>query len=293
MDSHEESNKHRAAFQENNGGSPNNAAVIWSKNGFSASRLIMLAVCFILMMILSGCGINGTVDSHTPGLFNHYIVFPFSWLIGHFAGWFDGSYGLALIAITVLVRSALLPFMMLQYKSQQAMRMKMNRMQPEILAIKAKYDGTKDAESMRNQQQETMALYSKHGYSPLSMGCLPMLLQIPILSGLYYAIRMTPELAQHRFLWFQLGAPDVILPILAAAVYLLQAKVSQQSMDSLNGPKGMGWLIYLSPLMMGIFSFSMPSAIPLYWIIGGLLVVLQTLWGKRLYPVEPPQIAEA
>ena len=133
-------------------------------------------------------------------------------------------------------------------------------------------------------QQETMALYSKHGYSPLSIGCLPMLIQIPILSGLYYAIRMTPELAQHHFLWFQLGTPDVILPFLAAAVYLLQAKVSQQGMDSLNGQKGMSWLIYLSPLMMGIFSFSMPAAIPLYWIIGGLLVVMQTLWGKRLYP---------
>ncbi len=56
---------------------------------------------------------------------------------------------------------------------------------------------------------------------------------------------MTPELAQHHFLWFQLGTPDVILPVLAAAVYLLQAKVSQQGIDSMNSSKRDG-LAYLS-----------------------------------------------
>lgn len=274
MDSHEEYNYRKL-----------------KKNCLRISRLFMLIACLMLVLVISGCGVSGTVDAQTPGVFYHYIVYPFSWLIGNLAGWFDGSYGLALIAITVLVRTVLLPFMMLQYKSQHTMRMKMNRMQPEITAIRAKYEGSKDGDSRRKQQQETMALYCKHGYNPLSIGCLPMLLQIPILTGLYYAIRMTPEVAQHNFLWFQLGTPDIILPILAAAVYLLQAKVSQQSsMDSLNGQKGIGWLVYLSPLMMGLFAFSMPAAFPLYWIIGGLLVVMQTLWGKRLYPnILPPK----
>ena len=288
MDSQEE-DKYDEELQDTIKGKSDRPTVIIRKNGLTSSRLVMLAVCLMVVMVISGCGVNGTVNAQTPGLFNHYLVYPFSWLIGNFSGWLDGSYGLALIAITILVRTVLLPFMLLQYKSQHAMRMKMNSMQPEIDAIKTKYEGSKDADSRLKQQQETMALYSKHGYSPLSIGCLPMLIQIPILSGLYYAIRMTPELAQHHFLWFQLGTPDVILPVLAAAVYLLQAKVSQQGIDSLNSQKGMGWLIYLSPLMMGIFSFSMPAAIPLYWIIGGLLIVMQTLWGKRLYPAQLTQ----
>ncbi len=114
----------------------------------------MLAVCLMVVMVISGCGVNGTVNAQTPGLFNHYLVYPFSWLIGNLAGWFDGSYGLALIAITLLVRTALLPFMLLQYKSQHAMRMKMNSMQPEIEAIKMKYEGSKDADSRLKQQQK-------------------------------------------------------------------------------------------------------------------------------------------
>ncbi|MBW7456953.1 membrane protein insertase YidC, partial [Paenibacillus sepulcri] len=186
----------------------------------------------------------------------------------------------------VLVRLALLPFMISQYKRQQIMKRKMSTMQPEINAIKEKYAKHKDAESQRKQQQETMAVYSKHGYNPLALGCLPMLLQIPILSGLYYAIRMTPDLAQHTFLWFQLGSPDKILPFLAAAVYLLQAKITQSANPPMNGQMGMSWIIYLSPVMMGFFSFSVPAAIPLYWCVGGLIVVLQTMLAKRLYPPD-------
>ncbi|WP_179955617.1 membrane protein insertase YidC [Paenibacillus baekrokdamisoli] len=240
----------------------------------------------MLILLLTGCGAKGTVNADTPGFFNHYVVFPFSWLIEHFAGWYDGSYGLALITMTVLVRLVLLPFMMSQYKNQQKMKRKMKVMQPELDAIKAKYKDNKNADSMSKQQQETMALYSKHGHNPLNIGCLPMLLQLPILTGLYYAIRMTPDLAQHTFLWFQLGKTDSILPFIAAAVYLVQAKVTQAGMDPMNAQKGMGFLVYLSPIMMGVFSFSAPAAIPLYWSVGGVIVVLQTLLAKRLYPAS-------
>ncbi|GGD57575.1 membrane protein insertase MisCB [Paenibacillus nasutitermitis] len=253
----------------------------------------MLAASMVMVTLLAGCGTSTTIDAQTPGLFNHYLVYPFSWLIDHFAGWFGGSFGLALIAITVLVRLALLPFMMSQYKRQQNMKHLMGRMQPEIDAIKAKYTKVKDTESLRKQQQETMSVYSKHGYNPLSLGCLPMLLQIPILSGLYYAIRMNPELAHHTFLWFKLGSTDLILPFVAAAVYLIQAKVAQAGNLPLNGQKGMGWILYLSPVMMGFFSFSMPAAIPLYWCVGGLVMILQTMLSSRIYRIETAQEAAA
>ncbi|MBM7563894.1 membrane protein insertase YidC [Paenibacillus sacheonensis] len=215
------------------------------------------------------------------GVFHHYIVSPFSWLIDHFAGWFDGSFGLALIAITVLVRLALMPFMINQYKKQQTMRVKLAAMQPEMEAIKLKHAASKDPDKQRKQTEETMALYGKHGYNPLAIGCLPMLLQIPILSGLYYAIRSNPEMAHHTFLWFQLGSSDLVMPFLAAAVYLVQAIVARSSQPS---QKGMGWIIYLSPIMMGAFSFTAPAALPLYWCVGGLIMILQTLIAKRLYP---------
>lgn len=257
--------------------------------GRKAARMLLLAGGFAAILLLAGCGTGQTIDAHTPGFYNHYIVFPFSWLIERFAGWFGGSYGLALIAVTVAVRMALLPFTISQHKRQQLMKRKMSAMQPEIEAVKKKYSKSKDAESQRKLQQETMAVYSKHGYNPLSLGCLPMLLQISILTGLYYAIRMTPDLAQHQFLWFQLGSPDMIMPFLAAGVYLLQAKITQSANPPMPGQTaGMSWIVYLSPVMMGIFSFSAPAALPLYWCIGGLVVILQTLLAKRLYPAQEP-----
>ncbi|QHW32846.1 membrane protein insertase YidC [Paenibacillus rhizovicinus] len=225
------------------------------------------------------------------GVFHQYIVEPFSWLIDHFAGWFGGNFGFALIAITILVRLALMPFMINQYRKQQIMRAKMALMQPEIEAIKQKYAASTVEGAQRKQTEETMAVYSKHGYNPLAMGCLPMLLQIPILSGLYYAIRSNPELAHHNFLWFQLGSSDPVMPFLAAGVYLVQALVMKAAQPPMNGPKGMGWIVYLSPVMMGIFSFSAPAALPLYWCVGGTIMILQTLLSKRLYPM--PASSEA
>ena len=220
------------------------------------------------------------------GVFHRYFVSPFIWVIHHFAEWLDGSYGLALIAITILVRLLLMPFMINQYKRQQLMKSKMKAMGPEIEAIKQKYAGSKGADSQRKQTEETMALYGRHGYNPLALGCLPMLLQIPLLSGLYYAIRSNPELTHHTFLWFQLGSPDHILPFLAAGVYGVQALITKSTQQPENVQNGMGWLLYLSPILMGIFSFSAPAAIPLYWCVGGIVVIVQTAIAKRLYPLE-------
>lgn len=220
------------------------------------------------------------------GVFHQYVVEPFSWLIDHFAGWFGGSFGLALIAITVLVRLALMPIMINQFKKQQIMRAKLAAMQPELDAIKGKYAGSKEQDARGKLSEETMAVYGKHGYNPLAIGCLPMLLQLPVLSGLYYAIRSNPELAHHNFLWFQLGSSDLVLPFLAAAVYLLQAVIARAAQPPANAQQGMGWIVYLSPVMMGIFSFTAPAALPLYWCVGGLIMIAQTLLAKRLYPAS-------
>ena len=162
MDSQEEEKYRRRTSRYELRGKSDRPTVIIRKNGLTSSRLVMLAVCLMVVMVISGCGVNGTVNAQTPGLFNHYLVYPFFWLIGNFAGWLDGSYGLALIAITILVRTVLLPFMLLQYKSQHAMRMKMNSMQPEIEAIKTKYEEarmpTRGLSSSRKQWHYTASM---------------------------------------------------------------------------------------------------------------------------------------
>ncbi|MWC26749.1 membrane protein insertase YidC [Paenibacillus sp. MMS18-CY102] len=268
-----------------------------SNSGFAFPRRYGFVLLFIALMLISGCGANGTIDSSTPGTFNHYIVYPFSTVIQHVAGWFDGSYGISIIVITLLVRLILMPLMIRQQTGQLAMRAKMKALTPELVAVKEKYKSRKDAESQRKLQQETMQLYQQHGVNPLAIGCLPLLVQLPILTGLYYAIRMTPELKTHTFLWFKLGSADPVMPFIAAGVYLIQSFVSQRlSGSDASQQKQMAILMYLSPVMMGLFSFTAPAALPLYWAVGGVFMIGQSWLAYKLYQrrtvkqAEPPII---
>ncbi len=255
-------------------------------------RIYGLMLVMLLMVLLAGCGNNvTTIDSGTPGFFNHYVVYPLSYSMQHIAGWFGGSYGMAIIVLTLIVRFALLPFMMRQAKSQQAMKRVTSRMQPELDALKKRYENKKEREEQQKMQQEMMELYKKHNFNPLNIGCLPILIQLPILSGMYTAIRLTPELSTHSFLWFKLGHPDWIMAIIVAALYLVQAKLSQKTMTP-EQQKQMALMAYISPIMMAFFSFSAPAAMPLYWMVSGTFLILQTLLFQRMYPVDAAPVVE-
>lgn len=242
----------------------------------------------VLPFALGGCsasGYNAPIDANTPGVWNHYFVYPFSFLIIYFANLFNGDYGLSIILMTFIIRTAIMPLMLNQTKKQLAMRKKMEAIQPELQALKDKYKNDKSPEAAKKMQLETMQIYQKHQFNPLNIGCLPLLLQLPITLGFYYAIRRTPEIAEHDFLWFSLGKPDMILPVIAAAVYYVQFRVSQSfSMSAQQGEnKPFAVLGLLSPIMMGIFSFAMPAALPLYWAVGGIYIILQTLVFKKMF----------
>jgi len=266
----------------------------WFKNRRIALAVIMLAG----LLLISGCSTpTGTIDSETPGIFNHYIIYPLSATIQYLAELAGGSYGVAIILITLLIRLVLLPLMLRQYRSQHRMRSKMAVLQPELKQLQEKYKNKTDDASKAKLQQETFALYQKHQVNPLAIGCLPMLLQIPILTGLYSAIRLTPEMADHSFLWFQLGSPDIMLPVLAAGVYFLQFKVTQkqqpQTAASEAQQKQMAFIGYLMPIMMGIFALTAPAAISLYWVVGGLFMIAQSYLANKIYSKQAAVNTEA
>lgn len=249
-------------------------------------RLLLAGMMLAGLLLISGCGTaSGTIDGNTPGFFNHYVIFPLSFVLQYLADMFHGNYGFAIMGITLIIRLVLLPLMMRQFRSQQQMKVKMAVLQPELQKIKEKYKGKTDAETKQKIQQETMQLYQKHQVNPLAIGCLPMLIQMPILMGLYSAIRLTPELADHSFLWFKLGSPDIVLPILAAIVYFVQFKVSQQPQVGANAAqqKQLAFMGYLSPILMGVFALNAPAAISLYWVTGGLFMIAQSYLAKRIY----------
>lgn len=215
--------------------------------------------------------------------FQQFLVQPFASLIHGTAELFHDNYGIAIIIITLAIRLLLMPFMLKQYKNQQIMKSKMDLLKPEMDAIQKKMKETKDPKEKQKLQQDLMGLYQKHGVNPLNMGCLPILLQMPILMGFYYAIRSSEEIATHSFLWFNLGHSDIWITAAAGIVYYFQFRVSQATMP-IQQQQQMKFMGLLSPIMIVMFSFSAPAALPLYWTVGGIFLIFQTVIGKKLYP---------
>lgn len=236
-------------------------------------------------LILTGC----QSSMEKPSFFQSTLVQPFEQLIHLFAELTGGSFGLSIIILTVLLRLLLMPSMLKQYKNQQLQKEKMNLFKPELEEIQIKLKETKDIEEQRTLQQEMMGLYQKHGINPLNMGCLPLLIQMPILMGLYYAIIGSREIATHSFLWFNLGHSDILMTAIAGIVYFLQFKLSQTNMPT-EQQKQMKFIGLLSPFMIVMVSLNAPAALPLYWAVGGVFLTLQNLLSRKLYQPKPVEL---
>ncbi|GFN32019.1 membrane protein insertase MisCB [Paenibacillus curdlanolyticus] len=252
---------------------------------FPIPRRYILILSFLVLVLISGCSASGTIDSNTPGLFNHYVVYPFSELIQHIASSFSGSYGISIMLLTLIVRLVLMPLMIRQQLGVLKQRAKLKKLEPELAQLNKKYKESKEPDALRQKQQEMLQLYQQHGVNPFTIGCLPLLIQLPILTGLYFAIQMTPELTMHSFLWFELGSKDLIMPFVVAGVYWGQTVISQRLLPTASsGPQQpLAALVYLSPIAMGLFSFTVPAALPLYWTTGALFMIGQSALTYRLF----------
>jgi len=200
-----------------------------------------------------------------------------------------GNFGVAIVALTVVVRLALFPLTVRQTKSTKAMQ----SLQPKIQELQKKY-----GRNQQKLQQEMMKLYKEAGINPL--GCIwPMLIQLPVWIALYQsiirALAATPEnlldLAQHlyswtvvthaiplneQFLWLQLSKPDpyLILAIFVGGTMWVQQKMvtapatdpKQKSMTQMT--------TLMMPLMFGMFTLSFPSGLALYWAISNVIGII-------------------
>ena len=182
------------------------------------------------------------------------------------------SYGWAIILLTIIVKMALYPLTVKQVKSMKAMQ----ELSPKMKKIQEKY---KDNPQM--MQQKIGALYKDAGVNPLA-GCLPLLIQMPILMGMYYSLYNfsypTPESAY--FLWMtSMSDPDplYILPVLSALTTFLQQKMT--TTDS-NNPQ-MKMMMFIMPLFIGWISFNFPSGLVLYWVTMNVVQIIQQWWMYR------------
>lgn len=173
-----------------------------------------------------------------------------------------GNFGLAIIGVTILMKIILLPLTLKQDKSMKSMK----KLQPELDKIKEQYKG--DSKMLN---QKTMELYQKHKVNPAG-GCLPLLVQLPILWALFGVLRGGIVPQDSTFLWMQLVQPDpyYILPVLNRVVSFVQQKV----MGSSDNPQ-MKNMMYMFPIMMVFISYKMPAGLQIYWLTSSLAGVIQ------------------
>lgn len=227
-----------------------------------------------VIILLAGCTqINTPITEDSTGIWNRFFVYPMSSVIIFFAELFK-SYGLAIVVVTFIIRLFLLPLNIKQLKSTQGMQL----IQPEIKELQKKYS-SKDQKTQQKLQEETMALFQKHGVNPLA-GCLPILVQMPILIAMYHAIMRTDAIQGNTFLWFALDSPDYVLPLIAGGATFLQQKLMMSGNPASQNPQ-MVMMLYLMPIMITVFAFFFPAALALYWVVGNLFMVAQTIFIRR------------
>ncbi|MCI2253555.1 YidC family membrane integrase SpoIIIJ [Domibacillus indicus] len=241
-------------------------------------RTLSFLIVALFSVLLAGCTeVNQEITAESEGFWNEYVIYPLSQFITATSD-LVGGYGLGIIVVTIIIRIIILPLMIKQTKSAKAMQ----EIQPEIKKIQEKYK-SKDAQTQQKLQQETMALFQKHGVNPLA-GCFPILVQMPIIIGLYQAIMRTGEIKNHTFLWFDLGSPDIILSVLAGVFTFFQQKLMMAGPASDNPQMKM--MLYLMPIMIIVFGITLPSALALYWVVGSIFMIIQTLIIGRNKPVQ-------
>lgn len=235
-------------------------------------RLLLLLGTVMLAVVLSGCsGSTAPITSESTGFWDHYIIWNFSRVIIWLSEVFGNNYGVGIIVFTLIIRIILLPVMQMQTKSTR----KMAEIQPQLKELQEKYS-TKDVETQQKLREEQQKLYSENGANPM-MGCLPMLLQMPLLIALYQSISRTEVIKAGHFLWVNLGEKDpyYILPILAAILTFATSKLTMMGQSQSNGMTGA--MTYMMPALILFMAISLPSALSLYWVVGNAFSVGQTM----------------
>jgi len=215
------------------------------------------------------------------GWVNRIAIIPvFNWL-----GSFITSYGLIILLLTIIIKAALFPLTFKSYQSSAKMRV----LKPQVDELAKKFGTDKAME----KQQATMALYRKVGVNPLG-GCLPVLLQMPILIAMFRFFPSSIELRQQSFLWAEdLSSYDSILQLpftipmygdhvslftlLMAAAIVISTKMNSNQMDASSQQiPGMKMMMYMMPVMMVVWFNSYSSGLSYYYFLSNVITIAQT-----------------
>ena len=179
------------------------------------------------------------------------------------------NYGIAIILLTILIKVCLYPLTVKQVRSMKGMQ----ELQPKMKKLQEKY---KDNPQM--MQQKIGELYKEAGVNPLA-GCLPLLIQMPMLMCMYYALQGYAYSGTPSFLWLaSLSEPDphYILPVLSAlSTWFVQKQTSTETNQQMK------IMMIVMPIFIGWISLNFASGLVLYWVTMNLVQIVQQWWMYR------------
>ncbi len=184
------------------------------------------------------------------------------------------SYGVAIIILTIIIKTVFYPLTVKQVKSMRAMQ----ELQPQMKKLQEKYKG-----DPKRLQQEMGQLYRTAGVNPMA-GCLPLLAQMPFLMAMFYALQRIDYGGDPTFLWIaNLSNPDplYILPILSAISTFVVQKQSTAASGTAQNQMQMKIMSVVMPLFIGYISLNFAAGLVIYWIVNNVMQILQQWWMYR------------
>lgn len=256
-------------------------------NGPTSMRLFVGPKDLDTLQKIVATGENGRPNGNLEGVvdFGFFAVFAkplFLWLRWTYEHW-TPNWGWAIVILTIVINVVLFPLRYAGMKSAY----KQQKIAPEVKAINRRYEGLKITDPRQQEKQrEIQALYKREGINPVS-GCIPMLIQIPFLFAFYSMLMTVNELRHAQWMWLKdLSAPDpyYVLPLgIMVSMYFMQKMTPMTGMD----PAQVKMMQVMMPVMIGVFSFTLPSGLGVYWLAGNMIgIVTQYLMNNSKHARE-------
>lgn len=244
----------------------------------------------VLVIFLSGC-VQRTKSGKPYGWVYDNLAVPTQHLLMWLSQQLGNNLGWAIILITFIVRLILMPLMINQSRKSTIQQEKMASIQPYMTDIQKRSKEAKTQEEQMEANQEMMALYKDNNISMTGgIGCLPLLIQMPIFAALYAAIQYSPELSSSYFFGINLGNRSFALTALTFIIYALQGYMSLIGLEP-QQKKQMQSMLIISPIMTAGITYISPAGLGLYFFVGGIFACLQTLIILFMRPRIKKQIA--
>ena len=242
----------------------------------SIKRIALSIMGVAMLLVLTGCVQIDKATGKPIGPVWDFLGAPMGEAIKYFATDKGLGFGVAIIIVTIIVRLIILPLGIYQSWKATLHSEKMNALKHVLEPHQTRLKEATTQEEKLEAQQALFAAQKEHGISMFGgVGCFPLLIQMPFFSAIYFAAQHTEGVSEASFLGIALGSPSWILIACAGVLYYVQSLLSLHGVEDETQREQLKKMIYMSPMMIVMFSIFSPASVTLYWVVGGFMMIFQ------------------